>query len=192
MIGSVKTVVAVAAAALGVMAAGAASAAPVVHAKGFWTMDVSQAERVCSAGVTIENTGAFVLLALNGDLTFGLRPAKPVTSGKALLIETAKEAFEYRPTILANGSYIHNNDSMTAEAVAAVRRADDVWVMMDGAQILSLHLAGSGVGDVIDDLIDCSRGKSGWWGAGVTPPAKAGVPAKPTAPVVSATPAKKK
>jgi hypothetical protein len=84
---------------------------------------------------------------------------------------TEAYSFEFEPSYNDEGDTLflsdNHSDSLNARALAALRLANAVGVMVDGRTVLDANVENTGLEGALDAVIACSNGKSGWWGPGV-------------------------
>ena len=163
-----RLVVSFAVAALGALAPATAFAdasQAVFNAEGVWAIDVDHG--ACAASRTLKDGSTFLLRAQNGQITFGLFTDKPVETGKTGRIETEAYGFDFKPSFGDRGTTLFFDGEFNARAVAALRLASEVRLLVDGRLVEAMPFEGTGFEAALDGVIACSKGASGWWGLGV-------------------------
>ncbi|MBU1375559.1 MAG: hypothetical protein KKE02_00920 [Alphaproteobacteria bacterium] len=145
-----------------------AEAAPEMpfNKEGVWSMRADdEMPGVCSAVAEVEGGLAFVLVAADGKVGFGVGSNQPLKRGRKAVFATEAYSFEFRPDYQGK-DYFAGDNFLDSQAMFTLRRAKQVRITVDGREVLSMVLEGSGHAEVLTDLVACSRGEKGWWGAG--------------------------
>jgi hypothetical protein len=152
----------------------------VFNKEGYWGIDVDNG--ACAAQMTLQGGSVFVLRAVRGRLTFGLLGGgKSMARGQSGRIETEAYGVDFRPSYNKDATALFFDGDLDARAIAALRLARQVHILTDGRQIASMTFEGTGFEGALDGVLACSRGETGWWGAGLgaeraaNPPASAKV-----------------
>lgn len=139
----------------------------VLNKEGFWVVAADPKSEICTAVVSVEGGGAFVLIADGrGRYTFGLGGGEPLKKGRQGRFEIDSLAFDFRPGYDGK-DYLYSLDELDSQAMFVLRRAKGVRISVDRRPVLEMTLEGSGHAQVIDDVAACARGVAGWWGAGL-------------------------
>jgi S1-C subfamily serine protease len=88
------------------------------------------------------------------------------------VLTTDAWSFDFEPSFTDEGT-LYLDDFLNSRALAALRLARAVGILVDRRVVLDARLEGTGFEDALDAVIDCSKGQSGWWGPGVAAAAKA-------------------
>jgi hypothetical protein len=145
---------------------GPALAAPqdaVFNKEGVWGIDVDGG--ACAASMTLPDGAIFLLRAANGEMNVALFARAKLKKGKVGRIETDAGGFDFRPG-WSEGD-VYTEDTIGAPAVATLRAARQVRIVIDGRPVMDVSVAGTGFADAVDGVIACSQGQNGWWGKGV-------------------------
>lgn len=132
----------------------------------FWYVAADDDSDFCTASVEIIGGGRFVLMARDAEVSFGLAGHPRIRRGKRATIETDLDSFYFEPTF--EGSHLmFLGDWMTTEAVSTLRLSRSLKISVDDVPITELAIGNTGFGDAMDAMLECSRGRAGWWGAGL-------------------------
>lgn len=149
-------------------AAPAAADDSALNKEGFWTVGRGDAERAaCLASI---NTKAGVMLLMGaekGEVTLAVGAKKAMRRGKKGVLTTEAYSFEFEPSYNDDGDTLFLAEHLNANALAALRLARAVGVMVDGRTVLDANVENTGLEGALDAVVACSNGKSGWWGPGV-------------------------
>jgi len=137
----------------------------VFNSEGVWAIDVDHG--ACAASRTLKDGSTFLLRAQDGQLTFGLIADTPVKVGKIGRLETEAYGFDFKPSFGDGGKTFFFDGEFSARAVAALRLASEVRLLVDGRLVEAMPFEGTGFEATLDGVIACSKGASGWWGKGV-------------------------
>jgi hypothetical protein len=151
----------------------------VFNKEGVWGIDVDHG--ACAASMILPDGSTFLLRGADGEVNVALFARAKLKKGKAGRIETDAGGFDFRPGWSETG--IYTEDFIGPPAVAILRAARQVRIVVDGRPVMEVSVAETGFADAVDGVIACSKGQSGWWGKGVQT-AKATPAAKPE-PVLS-------
>lgn len=162
----------VALAALLFAAAPAAADDSALNKEGFWTVGRGEPEsRYCLASIRTKAGAMLLLGAEKGEVTLAVGAKKPMRRGKKGVLTTEAYSFEFEPSYNDEGDTLflsdRHADSLNARALAALRLAGAVAVMVDGRTVLDAKVEDTGLEGALDAVVACSNGKSGWWGPGV-------------------------
>ena len=147
--------------------ASAATDDSALNKEGFWTVGRGDADSdSCFASVPTKAGDIFMLRAEQGEVTFALGPRKPIRQGKKGVFTTDAWRFDFEPAYSDEGT-LYLDDFLNSRAMAALRLARAVGILVDGRTVLDANLEGSGFEGALDALIACSNGEAGWWGPGV-------------------------
>lgn len=142
-----------------------AAQAQAYNKQGFWRVGVSEDGDMCTAEARGED-GDFMIMVMGAEATFGYFPKAKPAPARAGVIELGPYAFDFQPTAVEAG-YLFE-DALNAKAATALYHADSLGLKLDGREVFSMDLAGTGYTEALDAVSDCSNGKSGWWGKGAT------------------------
>lgn len=157
---------------VGATVAAAPSAAKgerVLNKEGYWFIEADAKEPLCTAVVPIEGGGAFVLVTGGGAYSFGVGGDAKLQKGRKGRFETDAFGFDFKPGYKGK-DYLYADGELGGEAVAALRQAKTIRIAVDDRPVADMVLEGTGHAQVMTDLEDCSRGRSGWWGRGAPQP----------------------
>ena len=135
-----------------------------LNKEGVWELGPDGAK--CFASAPLKSGGEFMLMADKGGVSFGVGLDHPPREGRRGVFATEAYSFDFEPSYTKDG-IVYFRDSLNENALAALRLANDLQITVDGREVMQAHVAGTGLGAVLDDVMACSRGKSGWWGEGV-------------------------
>ncbi|MDZ4373212.1 MAG: S1C family serine protease, partial [Phenylobacterium sp.] len=97
--------------------------------------------------------------------SFGVVTPSTLRPGKRGKFETDAWSFDFEPAYDEN--YVYLDGALNSRVLAALRLASTLNISVDGREIADMALEDTGVDGVLDALIDCSNGESGWWGEGL-------------------------
>lgn len=138
----------------------------VMNKEGFWAIDVDNG--ACAASMTLQGGSVFLLRAQDGAVTFALFGVKtPIRRGKAGRFETEAYGFDFKPSYGEDATALFYDGEFDARALAALRLARQLRILIDGAPVASMTLEGTGFEGALDGVVACSKGQAGWWGKGV-------------------------
>lgn len=149
-----------------------AMAAPkdaVLNKEGYWGIDVDNG--ACVASMTLQGGAVFMLRAQDGRVSFGLFGSAPLPRGKAGRIETEAYGVDFRPSYGEDATTLYYDGELDARALAALRLARQVRILVDGRTAAAMTFEGTGFEGALDGVVACSKGEAGWWGKGVGPAA---------------------
>jgi hypothetical protein len=152
--------------------AAADAAHAVLNKEGVWGIDVDNGS--CAASMTLQNGDIFLLRGTHGDVDVALFARHKVAQGKRARLETEAYGFDFAPGFEEH--VVYSSQPLSARMVAALRLAREVRLLVDGRLAASATFENTGFEQALDGLIDCSNGKSGWWGGGVGQPQAAAPP----------------
>lgn len=145
-----------------------------MNAEHYWTLKRAR-PTVCTAAARADG-GEVVLFGLSGRLSFSIaRTGLPQnTRTIELRLDDLRQAFPAKAT----GELIgEQGEGLSSASIVALRNARRLAVALDGRETMKLDLSGSGTAQLVDDLLDCSLGKAGWWDTGAPPTGRG--PAEP-------------
>jgi S1-C subfamily serine protease len=147
---------------------GTAEEKPVLAKEGFWSVGVGEGVDAgrCIASVPVKAGGMFVLMADQGEVTFGFVARGRLRQGRQGLFETEAYSFDFAPTYAKEGDVLYLDDFMNKNALAALRLAKAIRVSIDRRVVLAVDVDNTGLEAALDAMIDCSKGERGWWGKG--------------------------
>jgi invasion protein IalB len=143
-----------------------AMAAPqdaVFNKEGVWGIDVDHG--ACAASMQLPDGSTFLLRGADGEVNVALFARAKLKRGKAGRIETDAGGFDFKPGWSETGVY--TEDFIGAPAVATLRAARQVRIVIDDRPVMDVSVADTGFAGAVDAVIACSKGQSGWWGKGV-------------------------
>lgn len=146
--------------------AASAVAAPrdaVFNKEGVWGIDVDNGS--CAASMTLKDGSTFLLRADRGDIYVALFARDKLRKGKTARIETGTDGFDFKPGW--DTTSVYTAVPISVRAVAILRAARQVAIVVDGQPLASIAVADTGFEQALDGVIACSNGESGWWGKGV-------------------------
>lgn len=150
--------------ALALCAAGGSAAAQAFNKERFW--QVGADGEYCAAVAQVDG-GAFVLSVDHSEVSFSFAGKGPVAKARRGVLELGPYAFDFTPAY--DGDVVYMDDALNEKAMAALARADGVGLRLDGREIVSMALEGTGFAEAMQGADDCSNNKDGWWGKGATP-----------------------
>ena len=147
---------------------GTAEEKPVLAKKGFWRVGVGEGVDAgrCIASVPVKAGGLFLLMADQGEVTFGFVAPGRLRQGREGLFETEAYSFNFAPTYGKEGDVLYFDDVMNKNALAALRLAKAIRISVDRRVALAVDVENTGLEAALDAMIDCSKGERGWWGRG--------------------------
>lgn len=135
--------------------------------EGFWTVGRGDAaSKSCMASVNAEDKTMLLIQVEPGHIDFVVGKPRPMRRGKKAVLIIDDRRFEFAPDYTDKRDMLFFADP-GAQALAAVRLARHVTVEVDGRELLDVSLEDTGLQGVLDAVVACSNGKSGWWGPGV-------------------------
>ena len=137
----------------------------VMNREGFWGIDVDSG--ACAASMTVGDGSTFMLRGVDGKVTFAVFFAKPIRGGKTGQVQTEAYSFDFAPSFGDENRGIFFNGDLDNRAIAALRLAKEVRVLVDGRLVNAATFENTGFDGALDALIACSKGEKGWWGNGV-------------------------
>lgn len=139
-----------------------------MNAERYWTLSRNN-ERSCTASARADN-GDIVLLGLSGRISFAVAGDSLPRDVRTIELR-AGDRRQALPAKVVGRLIAENGEGLSSASIVALRTATTLAVALDGRVAMKLDLAGSGTPRLVDDLIDCSLGKAGWWdGAPAAPP----------------------
>jgi len=151
-------------AALGV-APGDASADPRMSRRGAWSFEVAEQSR-CLATLRLPQGDQLMLLGEAGGLGFGTAARDPIVPGSRGRLQMDTGAFDFSPSY--QGAIVFLDGHMDSGSVEKLRRARLLRITVNGREIMSANVAGTGLADIVPALVECSKGRRGWWGEGAS------------------------
>ncbi len=157
-----------AAAAVVLSAAPVAAADAALNKEGFWTVGRDDADaQGCLASIFGKGDAILIVQVAPGHVDFVVGGEKRMRRGKTGVMMIDADRFEFEPLYTDGGKLFFFEDP-NGRALAALRQARSVTVQVDGRQFLDASVENTGVAGALDAAADCSNGKSGWWGPGVS------------------------
>jgi len=139
-----------------------------LNKEGFWTVGRGSAEsETCMASLPTKAGSMLLLQAVSGEVGLVVGTKAPMRRGKAGVLRTEAYSFDFEPDYNEARDLVFSKASLDARALAALKLASGVAVGVDGRELLSANLQGTGVENALDAVIACSKGERGWWGPGV-------------------------
>jgi hypothetical protein len=132
--------------------------------EGFWRVEVEQDGCVASHDMADKTNLAF--RAVGGEVTFGVFLKVAVQQGKKGVLATEAASWDFTPTFVGGGRGLVFDGVIEAANLAALRKASQVRIAVDGRTMVELKVAGTGFPGAMDAAIACSKGLPGWWGKG--------------------------
>jgi len=140
--------------------------APPLHKAGYWSIEPLAGEPgACTAAAKIEEGSAVVFFAAEGGIGLGVTNTAGVRRGRKGVIETEGYQASFTPAYEGD-DYFFTADFVETQTVFVLRRAKGMRVTIDGREAASVNLEGTGIDEVLTDLVACARGEKGWWGDG--------------------------
>jgi len=154
------------------MSAGPAAAEDAaLNKEGFWTVGRGDAKgESCVASLPTKAGPMLLFQAVAGEVTLVVGTPSPMRRGKTGVLRTETYSFEFRPSFNDARDLFFSEASLDARTQAALKLATGVAVGVDGREVLSANLQGTGIENALDAVIACSKGERGWWGPGVEAP----------------------
>jgi len=142
-----------------------------LNKEGFWTVGRGHAEsEICMASLPTKAGTMLLFQALSGQVSFVVGTKAPMRRGKAGVLRTEAYSFEFQPDYNDARDLMFSQENLDARAQAALKLANGVVVGVDGRELLSADLQGTGIENALEAVIACSKGEAGWWGPGVAAP----------------------
>lgn len=148
-----------------------------LNKEGYWDMEVQG--DACMSSMWVDGDIYFMLSGEAGEVGFAVGVPKPLQHGKAAQLQTDVYSFDFVPSYTRGGDVVYTKEHLNARAMAALRLAREVRVVVDGKLIMGVAVENTGFDGVLDALIACSKGERGWWGDGVAVAKAADPPAEP-------------
>lgn len=181
---SVRLVAALWALVIGVLATAAPSvAAPrdaVFNKEGVWGIDVDGGS--CAASMMLKDGSTFLLRGTAGAIHVALFARAKLPRGQTARIETEAYGFAFKPGWGEGGDTLYTAEPIDARAVATLRLARQVRMVVDDRAVMTVTVEGTGFEQALDGVIACSNGQRGWWGEGVATAPAASAPVAADAP----------
>jgi S1-C subfamily serine protease len=136
-----------------------------VNKEGFWAVEANQEENSCTAIGTVDDKTLMVFVASDGDISFGVSTGATLRKGSRGVFETEAYSFNFTPSY--DDNYLYFDEAVSERGLAALRLARTLRISVDRRTIADMKVEGTGLESVLSDIVECSRGKSGWWGLGV-------------------------
>lgn len=133
-----------------------------MHKGGVWQMESGVEPGVCSAAAPLADGFAFVLVAADGQMSFGIGAPKAMKRGRKGRVETDKYSFDFTPGYDGK-DYMFAKENLDAQAQFALRRATSVFIYIDDKPLIDMGFEDFTHAEIMDDLAACSRGEKGWW-----------------------------
>jgi hypothetical protein len=154
------------------LAAGPATADDsALNKEGFWTVGRGDAKsETCMASLPTKAGPMLLLQAVSGEVGLVVGTKAPMRRGKAGVLRTEAYSFEFEPDYNDARDLMFSRASLDARAQAALKLANGVVVGVDGREVFSADLQGTGIENALEAVIACSKGEKGWWGPGVAAP----------------------
>jgi hypothetical protein len=143
------------------------SAAP--RAADHWKLEVQGA--TCVAAMRVADGSAFLFSAEAGKVALAVSLPAPVARGSKAMLQTDAWRFDFTPRYGQRDDLVFMDSYLDDALMSALRRAKRARIVIDDQPLAATGLEGAGLGDALDDVIDCSNGYAGWWGPGVKTPA---------------------
>lgn len=139
-----------------------------LNKEGRWTVGRGEADsKTCMASITIGDSAMLVIQAAAGDrIDFAVGTEKPMRKGKQGVFVVGDQRFDFQPTY-GDKRDLMFLENVSGRALATMRTARWIGVMVDGREVVALDLDKTGVEGALDAVVACSKGESGWWGPGV-------------------------
>jgi hypothetical protein len=135
----------------------------VLNKEGVWTVGADGEK--CFGSAPLKSGGEFILMGDAGRLGFGVGLRQPPRQGRQGAFQTEAYSFDFRPSYTKDGM-LYMEDYIGQNGLAALRLARDLRITVDGREMMQAHVEGTGLDGVLDAVLQCSRGRSGWWGQG--------------------------
>jgi hypothetical protein len=153
------------------VAGGGAPDEPPTNAEGYWTIRATGDPGYCMAAVGIDDQFTFMLVAdAAGEMAFSVLSTKPIRHARKGEFRTDSFSFDFKPLFAEDDSYVYHAGNLDSQAEFALRRAKAAGVYLDGRELTTMQLEGTGQAQVMADLKACAAGENGWWGQGAAQP----------------------
>lgn len=137
---------------------------PRLNKESAWALARGAGLGVCEAWATSDEKNYLVLNAVLGQIRVGADPARPVSRPRSGWFSADSMTMTF--AVLADGKSLLAETPLDGAGLAALRAAKSLEVGVDNRVVTGLKVEGSGLPALLDDLVSCSRGQSGWWGDG--------------------------
>ncbi len=135
-----------------------------LNKEGFWRVGAD--DDVCIASIEIEGGATIVFSGTDGGVSFAVAGKKSLRPGRKGVMSTEAYAFNFTPEYSEDRDYLYVDDVLNDRALAALRLATVLRFDVDGRLVAGADLTDTGFEGALDALIECSKGRSGWWGEG--------------------------
>lgn len=137
---------------------------PRLNKESAWALARGSGLGVCEAWATSDQQNYLVLNAMLGEIRVGADPAKSVSRPRSGWFSADSMTMTF--AIRADGATLLGETPLDGAGLAALRAASSLQVGVDNRALAGLRVEGTGLPALLDDLVSCSRGQSGWWGDG--------------------------
>ena len=146
----------------------AAGLEPVYNKDGLWGIVVGDPGQ-CFAVAKVDDNRRIQLTSAVGLVGLAINSSTDLPQGRRGTVETDSFKVDFKPSY-GGRRYFGSEDPFDSADLFALRRAKWMRVFVDGKLVVDARLEGSGFADAIDAVAACSKGESGWWGAGAKRP----------------------
>jgi len=148
-----------------------------LNKEGFWTVGRGEAtSRTCMASVPTADGGMLMLQGDGGAVSFAVGAKSPMRRGKQGELVIDANRFPFELELNDKRDFFFQIGTLDERAVAALKLAQGVEVMVEGRSVFSGELAGTGVENAVEAVVACSKGEKGWWGEGAVQATATAIP----------------
>jgi len=143
-----------------------------LNKEGFWTVGRGAADsKGCLASIANDDKVIlFIQVAAPDHVQLAVGTKGPMRRGKQGVLAVGDERFNFEPTYGDTRDLVFL-EGLPVPALAALRKARWVSVIVDGREIMAVSFDKTGVEGALDAVVACAKGESGWWGPGLGAPA---------------------
>ncbi|WP_296595243.1 hypothetical protein [Phenylobacterium sp.] len=148
-----------------------------LNKEGFWTVGRGDpTSRACLASVPSADGGVFILQGDAGAVSFAVGAKSSMRRGKQgeLVIDGSRFPFELE--LNAKRDFFFQIGTLDERAVAALKLAQGIEVLLEGRSVFSGEVASTGVENAVEAVVACSKGEKGWWGEGAVQATATAIP----------------
>jgi len=110
-----------------------ADIAGALNAEGFWYVRANLEEESCTAYAKVKDGTAFVLVAVEGGISFSVHTDKTLRQGRKGVLETEAYTFHFEPSYDDNDLYL--DGALSGQALAAIRLARALRISVEAAPL---------------------------------------------------------
>jgi hypothetical protein len=125
----------------------------------------------CVATIVAVDKWLFEFNALRGAVGFDLfvPEGKRIPQAATAQLKADDHVFAFVPAFIDDGVGMYLDGILEPQDLKAVRAARKLILIMGSERLLEIPVDGTDLESSIDAVVDCSNGRSGWWGDGVKP-----------------------